>query len=784
MNRKKACLFFCLMLPIAWGAFSCKNQEGFSGASGSAGAMVQGFGGPVTVTVTMEQGKLTAVSAEGPDETPGIGSRAVEQLPALILAKGSAEVDVVAGATISSQAIINAARQGIDEITKNKTSRQVSMKSGVYSASAYGFMGIEPLTVSVTVNKTKILDVTSDRGRESVPMIHAINKLMVPRMLQYQSVAVEAITGATASSNAVLQAATAALSQALAAGGSGPGAIAAFQKTEPKVSVSKTIDVDVLVVGMGGSGSTAAMSAAEHQYAIDPSRVSVLAVDKAGKFGGTSAFCGEPMAVNAPRYKAEFNGGKDYMDGSALYHAWVEYTEGDAKYDILKKYLDNSGDTIDWLFFEHGFLFNNPLTGFSPTDIYRCKYQHTALFNKEPGRDYGREVDRSTNEMVDSYFHSLIADYEKLGGKYLLETEVHSLIYDAAGNTVIGARARGHDGTEYTINAKAVILASGGFGGSEEMEREFFSKNPYYRDLGNGYWNMIGMTHNKGEMIREAIDIGAGTYNIDMVPMVHFATSNMVIHDYPVYEVPENSRHVWYGWYDTWSLNNVPNALVLTSEIPWINSRGERFVAEGQLFSWWLAGPVYWALWSQDRLDAVAQTGFRDYTETYARGSQGGLPDQMPIPEVYDIVQQAIDKGFMVKADSIEALAALIDVPANTLAKTLGDYNGYAATGRDRQFGKAADRLLPLSRGPYYAIKGYSAAFSTVGGLDIDANFNVLKADGKTPIQGLYAVGNESGGVLYTNKKPYVTYGGAALGWAYTSGRLAGGVAVNYSTGK
>lgn len=54
----------------------------------------------------------------------------------------------------------------------------------------------------------------------------------------------------------------------------------------------------------------------------------------------------------------------------------------------------------------------------------------------------------------------------------------------------------------------------------------------------------------------------------------------------------------------------------------------------------------------------------------------------------------------------------------------------------------------------------------------------VLAADGETVIGNLYAVGNDSCGVLYTDKKPYVTYGGAALGWAYTSGRLAGGYAV------
>jgi fumarate reductase flavoprotein subunit len=237
---------------------------------------------------------------------------------------------------------------------------------------------------------------------------------------------------------------------------------------------------------------------------------------------------------------------------------------------------------------------------------------------------------------------------------------------------------------------------------------------------------------------------------------------------------------MWYGTPTTWSKNDAPHSLVLSNQVPWVDNHGERFVAEGQLFSWWIAGPTYWSVWSQDLIDGLAQNGFLDYSMTYARGSHGGLPGNIPIPEIYDIIQKAIDQGVMVKADTLEELAQKMGVPPATLSKTISDYNGFAAAGRDTQFNKAANRLLPLSQGPFYAIKGYSATFSTVGGLDIDANFNVLKADGKTPIKGLYAVGNESGGVLYSNKKPYVTYGGAALGWAYTSGRLAGGIAANY----
>jgi fumarate reductase flavoprotein subunit len=728
----------------------------------------------------MDQGKLISVQAEGPAETPGVGSRALDQLPGAILSAGGTEVDVVVGASITSQALIQAARSAISQLSGAFADAQVRMKPGVYRASAYGFIAIEPLSVSVTVDDTAIRGITIEPGRESMPMVNAVNALLIPRILQYQSVGIDAITGATATSKAVLQAATAALTQALTAGGSDPASISAFQKAEPKVTKSQSIDVDVLVVGLGGAGSAAAMSAAEAAYAINPGSVRVLAVDKAGKFGGTSAFCAEPMAVNPPRYKTQFNGGRDYMDGNALYNAWVAYTEGDARNDVVKTFLDNSGDTVDWLFYDHGFIFNNPLTGFGPEDIYRCKYQYVHIANKEPGRDYGKNVDRGRIDMVDDYFHRLMADYEKLGGKYMLETEVTSLIYDADSNAVRGAKARGHDGMEYTITAKSVILASGGFAGNEQMEIQYFSKNPYYQNLG-GYWTVIGMTQNKGDMIRSAIDIGAGTYNIDMVPMVHVATSNMVLHDYPVYEYENGARNTSFGWINTWSLNDVPNALVLTNEVPWINSQGERFVAEGALFSWWLAGPSYFAIWSQDRLDNVAKNGFQTTTSSSAQGNHGGVPGKLPVPEIYDIVQKAIDQGFMVKADTIGELAALIKVPAGALTKTISDYNTYAASGRDAQFGKNPERVLALGTGPFYAIKGYSAIFSTVGGLDVDSKLNVLKADGKTPIKGLYAVGNESGGVLYSNKKPYVTFGGAALGWAFTSGRLAGGFAVEYA---
>ena len=96
------------------------------------------------------------------------------------------------------------------------------------------------------------------------------------------------------------------------------------------------------------------------------------------------------------------------------------------------------------------------------------------------------------------------------------------------------------------------------------------------------------------------------------------------------------------------------------------------------------------------------------------------------------------------------------------------------AKGVDEEFGKDPSMLVAIpENGPYYAFVGASYIYSIVGGLDVDTNIQVLDTDGNT-IDGFYAVGTDSLGVLFSEQREYVTYGGAAQGWAYTSGRLAG----------
>ena len=85
--------------------------------------------------------------------------------------------------------------------------------------------------------------------------------------------------------------------------------------------------------------------------------------------------------------------------------------------------------------------------------------------------------------------------------------------------------------------------------------------------------------------------------------------------------------------------------------------------------------------------------------------------------------------------------------------------------------------------GAYYAVKGASYVYSTCGGFEVDTGLNVVDTEGRS-VPGLYAVGNDSLGVLLASEKAYVTYGGAAAGWALTSGRLAGAYAAAYAQGR
>lgn len=755
----------------------CSNTA----ASGSAGkytagtyeATAQGYGGSVTVTMTVDADSITDVKAVGENETEGVGSKAIEQLPGAILEAQSCEVDGIAGATFSSDAVLAAAKDCLAQASGTQAEpASVKMAPGTYTGQGTGFRVSEPITVNVTVSENEILDIQVDQVNtsEKPSILQSVVDLMLPRILENQSVAVDAITGATASSNGVKQAITDALAQALEAGGSDASAISAFQTAPAKSTETITLDTDVLVVGMGGSGVAAALSAAENG-------ASVLAIDKAGKYGGTSELTSGPMAINVPsQVEAEIAdwpnpvtgetetkpAGADLIDAEALYEDWLAYTTIDgvqtAKPEMIRIMIDESGYTDDWLT-QYGFSFD-PAIGFAGNSW--------AAFTPHTG----------AKALTESFFDSVIGHFEEMGGSYMLETEAYDLIYDEATNQVTGVLARSTaDGTEYVINAKAVVLATGGYAGSAEMEETYLS-NEYYPL--KGAWKQFGMQQNDGKMIQAAIDDGAGTYNISVPPMVHVGGVDGFLSGYEAVPI-EGQISSSTGRPAVWSVADIPLNMAISSNTLAVGADGKRFTSETALsmFNPWISGPHFYSIWGNEQIQDLIANGFDEVPygpSTNYLGYGSSIPAGVPLPETEEILQAAIDAGYVYKADTIAELAEKMGFDPEVLEATVEEYNSYCATGVDEAFGKDAQYLAAVEGGPYYGIVGSSYCYSTCGGLDINTDFQVLLADGETPMGGLYAVGTDSMGVLFSEAKAYVTYGGAAQGWAYTSGRLAGQV--------
>ena len=306
--------------------------------------------------------------------------------------------------------------------------------------------------------------------------------------------------------------------------------------------------------------------------------------------------------------------------------------------------------------------------------------------------------------------------------------------------------------------------------GSGEMMEEYMS-NEYYPL--KGVWSTAyAWSINDGKMIESAIQNGAGTYNIAVPPMTHIGGAAGFIRDYPLFP-NENGRFSYSGMY---SLNDV--TMVLATADPQalaVNQEGKRFCREDNLvqFGPWLAGPNFYSIWSGAQIEYIKENGF-DFSGCVPGVGNSGYPEHLPIPEIEEVIQKGIEKGFVWKCDTLDELAEAIGVPAGNLKETIASYNALCAAGEDTEFGKDAKYLWALGEeGPYYCVKGASYAYCTCGALNIDTNINVLDKDGNV-MNGLYACGLDSMGVILTEQDAYVTFGGCAQGWAWTTGRLAG----------
>ena len=291
-------------------------------------------------------------------------------------------------------------------------------------------------------------------------------------------------------------------------------------------------------------------------------------------------------------------------------------------------------------------------------------------------------------------------------------------------------------------------------------------------------------------MVQAALDAGAGTWNIEMSPNVMHVTLDHWLDRYPInfYEDRLDGRT---GRYKVWTLNNIPIAAGISANTVAVKADGTRFMNEARYESFasdveseswpcYQAGSYYYTITSADVLDEVAASGFSKIPKFEGYCSQGDIPGDMPVPEVYEGLGYAVEEGMAWKADTLADLASQIGIDPSVLEQTIADYNALVDAGEDSAFGKDPEFLTRIETAPFYAVRVYNASFSTAGGLDVDTQIRVLKDDHETPIEGLYATGVDSMGVLLHPERNYSGFGGVAQGWLWTSGRLAGINAANF----
>jgi fumarate reductase flavoprotein subunit len=707
------------------------------------------------MVVDVEKGTVSDVSIKAPYETPSRGGVAREKIEETMNASGSIDVDTVSGATVTSVAILDAAAHAYGEAL-GTLPQSSEMAPGTYRASSYGFYPGLPVEVEVTVGADAIESVQIvGENLETEPMLRAVEETYIPRIIEGQSLSVDVVTGATMTSSAVRLAAEQCVKDAYAAADVAPEAVFSWLKAADYGTPDPVaLDADVVVIGLGGSGLAAALSAVENG-------LDVIAIDKAGKYGGTTCVTSESFAMNPAGMEADRNGGQDFVDAEELKADWRERAHGDAKDAMLDLFFAESGATIDWLNDEHDWPYNLPNPGHADYATYDC------CFTYDPYTLSGRKTELSAR------IDGLVRQYTDLGGRMLLEVEAQELLADEATNAVVGVRAVGYDGTEYTVNARAVVLATGGFGENTPLMNTYMVDD--YFPLA-GTWHLYGMATNTGLMIAEALRLGAATYNPSVPPISHLAGFPVNLFGFGTNRKDEES--FFTGYTAIWSEGDIPQTLCVAADSLAVTRSGKRFINEEEFASHGAikAGPEYYTIWSQAQLDTFKTQGlsYEDPGPSMGYlGCQSTIPLGVPLTQIDAVMEAAVATGYVQRADTVAELAGLIEIDPAVLEATVDAYNEACAAGIDEEFGKNPDYLVPVAEGPYYAVLGCAFYYTTSGGLDVDENLQVLREDGTT-IEGLYAVGTDSMGVLMTNQEQYLDYGGAASGWAFTSGRLVG----------
>lgn len=592
----------------------------------------------------------------------------------------------------------------------------------------------EPVVVEVVANADQIFSITVTEANET-PGIGSVAVETLPgEMVEQQTIDVDDMAGATVTSTAIKDA----VREALESAGIDPDAMGAEaveaveEETEAAVAEDEVLDVDIVVVGAGGAGMTAAIEA------FDAGKNVVVLESQAMTGGNSVRSTGGLNAADTPNQdenefaeeagveKTLATAAETYADdetitalAASVQAQWDEYQADPQGYfdsvelmeldtmiggkalndpQLVATLCENSASAIEWLS-----SIGAPLPSVGAFGGASVKRIH------RPVDEEGKTL--SVGAFLVPIFN---ANLEERGVEVRTETKATALLTNDEG-AVVGVEAEAAEGHKVTVNAQAVILATGGFGANLDMVSEL---KP---DL-EGF-----MTTNApgalGDGIAMAQAVGADVVDMDQIqihPTVEANTASLIT---------EGLRG---------------DGAVL------INKEGQRFIDE---------------VGTRDVVSAaeIAQTG-----------SNSWLVVDQAMVDASNVIQGYINKGFTVTGETYEELGEAMDVDAEAFAQTMETWNGYVEAKEDPDFGRTSFSS-PLDTAPYYAINVTAGIHHTMGGLKIDADAQVLDTEGN-PIAGLFAAGEVTGGVHGANR-----LGGNAVADIVVFGRIAAASAIAYT---
>lgn len=593
------------------------------------------------------------------------------------------------------------------------TGFQSYAKDGTYTATTLGRNG--DVTVQVKIANNKIADVKVLNWSETHPVAD-LPKTKVPAdIVKNQSTNVNNVSGATLTTFAIKTAVQDCLKQA----GLNPKNYAKAVPNPVKVSGNVEEKADVVVVGAGGAGLSAAVAAAKRG-------LNVIVVEKAHFAGGNTSVSGGCFNAADPegqkpikmtegqklsidklleekiqnplqkklvtqvkqQWEAYKKSGSDSLFDSPELHALQSWKAGDYKANLALVYkLTKEAPTIQKTLSEMGLAWQK-----QPTQFVGALWP----------RSHRADNYKSGVGYIDTYLDLIKA--HKLPVSFMMSTPAESLI--EKDGKVIGIKAKGPDGKDYSIYAsKGVILTTGGFGANVKMRNEYDEIWDKKLDAKVKTTNMPAIT---GDGINMALKAGAAVKDmgyIQLLPTTDPATGST-------------------------------NHKIVESTNIYVNKLGNRFVNE------------------QGRRDVLAKAALAqpDHVfyvigteQTLLKDKEGRGPYGIMIA---DLLKQK--KAF--KADTLEGLAKELGMNPENLKRTVEKWNEFCKTQKGDEFGRmSCEEGNKLPKGPYYASVMTPSVHHTMGGLVIDEDTRVLNKAGK-PIPGLYAAGEITGGIHGTNR--------------------------------